>query len=52
LFHNGVQLVVPIPTNEQKYAVERYWSLDDVVIKEVIVKKLKNKSRKDLDEVT
>ena len=52
LFHNGVQLIVPIPTNEQKYAVEQYWSLDDTVVKEVIVKKLKNKSRKDLDEVT
>ncbi len=52
LFHNGVQLIVPIPTSDQKYAVEQYWSLDDIVVKEVIVKKLKNKSRKDLDEVT
>lgn len=34
------QLLVQIPEDVQTFAVERYWALDDVVVREVLSKKL------------
>jgi hypothetical protein len=45
------QVLVHIPTEIQSFAIEKYWSLDDTIIKEVIIRK-STKTRKDLDDIT
>lgn len=45
------QHLLQIPEDIQAFIVEKYWALDDVVVREVIVKRL-TKSRKDLDDVS
>lgn len=44
------QLLLQIFPDTQNYVIERYWKLDDVVVKEVVWRRL-TKSRKDLDDV-
>jgi len=50
LLHGGQQLL-QIPEDVQSFVVDKYWALDDIVVREVIVKRL-TKSRKDLDDVS
>ncbi len=46
------QTLVEIPVGKQNYLIERYWSLDDVVVKELLSKKKMNTSRQELDYVS
>ena len=45
------QMIIQIPPHVQKFIVQKYWRLDDAVVREIIYKRL-NKSRKDLDDVS
>lgn len=45
------QMVIQIQSNVQKFIVQKYWGLNDSVVREIVYKRL-NKSRKDLDDVS
>jgi Acidic fibroblast growth factor binding (FIBP) len=45
------QMMIQIPLNVQKFIVQKYWGLNDSVVREIVYKRL-NKSRKDLDDVS
>jgi hypothetical protein len=45
------QMMIQIPSNVQKFIVQKYWGLNDSVVREIVYKRL-NKSRKDLDDVS
>ena len=45
------QVLVQIPIEIQSFAIEKYWSLDDTIIREIIIRK-STKTRKDLDDIT
>ena len=45
------QMMIQIPLNVQNFIIQRYWGLNDSVVREIVYKRL-NKSRKDLDDVS
>lgn len=45
------QVLIQIPIEIQSFAIEKYWSLDDTIIREIIIRK-STKTRKDLDDIT
>ena len=45
------QMMIQIPATIQQFIVQKYWGLNDSVVREIVYKRL-NKSRKDLDDVS
>lgn len=45
------QVLVQIPIEIQLFSIDTYWSLDDTIIREIIIRK-STKTRKDLDDIT
>lgn len=45
------QMMIQIPATVQHFIVQKYWGLNDSVVREIVYKRL-NKSRKDLDDVS
>ena len=48
----GNQVVLQLPPSTRRFAVEVYYTFDDLVIRELLGRKLSTKARKDLDDVS
>lgn len=44
------QIVIQLPNDIKSFVIENYWGLDNVIVREVLIKRF-TKSRKDIDDV-